>query len=229
MLCPPDPALGSALPFETVLRDTNWVRTRPLNLGDPSPDRSACRIRMGSLNGIVPGAAVTSVGAQLVGRVRRVAPFVSDVSFLDDPGFSVVAVARFEGDDEPRVLGRLDALGREPDGAGVRFRWTVRVSLAAVPRGPGQRGGETAGDGGSPVTRRARLFTSSGDPGLTAGFAFGVAEVPLDAEPGEERVILVWPDVPSDELHGLYVRTAVPAAATSGAPELASAGGGGRP
>ena len=197
VLAPPDRALGSATPFEPVLMDSNWVRARPLGVGDPSPWRSATKLSVGRLRGVHAGAAVTSIGARLVGRVARARPLTSDVSFLDDPGFSVVAVARIEGEHEPRVLGRLVSEGRGADGA-IHFRWIVRVRLEPRPAaGPEPAGG-----------RRARLFTGSGMSGLPAGFFFGETIVPLDAEPGEIRAIRVWTDVGPGELRTLFVRTA---------------------
>ena len=96
------------------------------------------------------------------------------------------------------MLGRLDALGRDPGGETICFRWIVRVSLDSV---------SSAGSDDGIAARRARLFTGSGGPGLPAGFAFGEASIPLDAEPGEERFIHVLPDVSTREVHALFVRT----------------------
>ncbi len=196
VLCPPDAAYGSAVPFDTALRDSNWVRTRPLSLGDANPARSACKIRVGTRHGVYTGAAVTSVGAHLVGRVVRSGPASADVAFLDDPGFSVVAVARIDGDDEPRVLGRLVAMGRgeDPEGDTLRFRWIVRVPLDLA-----------LADGSR--TRHARLFTGSGDPGLPAGFSFGETELPIDAEAYTEPVLEVRTDIAPEDVQALFVRT----------------------
>ena len=126
----------------------------------------------------------------------RAGLLTSDVAFLDDPGFTVVAVARIEGEDEPRVLGRLVALPRDLAGESdaVRFRWIVRIPLDVKPV-DGER------------TRHARLFTGSGDRGLPAGLSFGVAELPLDAAAYTEPVIEVVPDVAPDSVEALFVRT----------------------
>jgi hypothetical protein len=193
VLCPPDETLGAPREFDAVLQDASWLRTRPLGIGDPSPARSTCKLRVGLRDGVARGAAVTSVGAHLVGRVVHARPWTSDVAFLDDPGFRVVAVARFDGEPEPRVLGRLVALGREPESGAFLFRWVVRVAPGITPRE-----GET--------TRRARLYTGAGDDGLPAGFSFGEAEIPLDARPGDAPVIRVRTDVLSEDVHALYVR-----------------------
>ena len=194
VLCPPDERFGSAIPFETVLRDRNWIRTRPLSAGDPSSARSACKIRVGRSHGVVTGAAVTSIGANLVGRVIRAGILTSDVAFLDDPGFSVTAIARIDGTDEPQVLGRLDALGRDEATGLLRFRWIVRVSLALT--------------GAEGEVRRADLFTGSAHSGLPAGFSFGETRLPVDVAPGQAREILVDPDVAPAGVNVLVVRTA---------------------
>ena len=194
VLCPPEPRFGSAIPFETVLRDEHWLRVRPLSVGDPSTTRSTCKIRAGTGKGVRAGAAVTSVGANLIGRVVHAGPASSDVAYLDDPLFNVVAIARFEGLDEPKVLGRLESRGVDRTSGTVRFRWIVRVSLEDVE--------PLEGD-----ARPARLFTGSADPGLPAGFSFGHAWIPVDARPGEERELEVTPSVDPREVHTLFVRT----------------------
>jgi len=190
VLAPLERGLGSAVPFEPVLMDSRWVSARPLGVGDPSPWRSTTKIDVGSRRGVRAGAAVTSIGARLIGRVTHAGLLTSDVSFLDDEGFSVVAVARVAG--TPRVLGRLISEGRDEDGA-IRFRWIVRARQDPLEAAEG--------------ARRARLFTGSGDPGLPAGFGLGEAELPLDVEPGEERELRVITDVDPRDLRTLFVRT----------------------
>ncbi len=191
VLCPPNERLGSSLPFEPVLVDDNWVKARPLALGDPSPWRSAVPISVGEVDQVRPGAAVTSVGLNLVGRVARVRRWSAELSFLDDPGLALVAIARFEAEDRPVVLGRLLSDGRGEEGW-VCFRWIVRAPLGVE---------EAHG------LRRARLFTGAGDAGLPAGFFIGEAELPLDAVPGEVREIRVETALDPTQAHALFVRT----------------------
>jgi len=134
---------------------------------------------------------VTGVGARLIGRVQRAGLFTSDVALLADPGFTVVAVAELEGESTPRILGRLTTLGRAANGA-VRLSWWVQVPLGVA--------------GGEEEALRARLFTGSGDPGLPAGLFLGEALLPRSAQPGEEREVLLHPDVDPAALRGLFVR-----------------------
>lgn len=201
VFAPEDARLGSADAFEPVLMDERWVRARPLGTGDPNPWRCAAKVGVGRLKGVAPGAAVTSIGARLIGRVTHAGLMTADVSFLADPGFTLVAVARFDPDPTPRVLGRLVSEGEEADGR-IRFRWIVRVS-------PGADLGTGA--------RRAHLFSGSGDAGLPAGFRFGEADIPTDAAPGEVRRLWLETDVDPRHVRALFLRTAEPVA-TGGAP-----------
>ncbi len=194
VLAPADPSLPSALPFDTGLFDAHWVRARLLSVGDPSPDRSTRKVRVGRRHGVENGAAVTSVGGHLVGRVLRSGIATSDVALLDDLGFSLVVVARFEGVEEPVVLGRWLALGRDPESDELAFRWIVRASLPP----------EIAGRGG---VRAARLFSGSGDVGLPAGFSLGEALLPLEVEPGRDEVVTLASHVEPGAVHTLFVRT----------------------
>jgi len=191
VFAPPDAALGSAAPFEPVLMDERWVQARPLGTGDPNPWRCAAKVSAGRLRGVRAGAAVTSIGARLIGRVAHAGLLSSDVSFLADPGFTLVAVGRFDSDRTPRVLGRMVSEGARDDGL-IRFRWIVRVGL-----------GEDLGAG----VRRAQLFSGSGDAGLPAGFRFGTADIPLDAVPGEERMLLVETDIDPRHVRSFFLRT----------------------
>ena len=144
------------------------------------------------MHGVREGAAVTAIGARLVGRVAQAGPWSSHVSFLADPGFHVSVLALFEGSAEPRVLGRFVSLGRAADGR-VRFRWKPRVawSLAAESEAP-----------------RARLFTGSGDLGMPSGFFLGEARLPAEVRAGETYEIDVSTDLEPDEVRSLFVRTA---------------------
>ncbi len=189
VLAPADPALGSALAFEPVLFDDHWVKARPLGGGDPSPWRSAVPLSVGEADGVRVGAAVTSSGAHLVGRITRVGRRSSELSFLDDPGLALVAVARFEGVERPVTLGRLIALGRE--GAEYRFRWIVRVPVAI-----------SAQDG----PRRARLYTGAGEEGLPAGFFLGDTAIPSGARAGDVLEIRVTNELASTPADVLFVR-----------------------
>jgi hypothetical protein len=195
ILCPEDPTLPDAEPFDPVLMDSDWVRAVPLGVGDASPWREAKKIRLGSVDGIADGAAVTAIGARLLGRVTRVGPWSSDVSFLGDPGFSVVAVARFEGVPGPRVLGRLVSVGRDEEQGAIRFHWVARVALGVEPTRP---------DG----CRPARLYTGSGDPGLSSGFYLGEALIPVGDDAGLRRTIRLVADAEPRDVQSLFVRAA---------------------
>ena len=192
VLAPRDPDLPDETARDPALFDANWLEVAPFNVGDPSPWRETAKIRAGRADGVRPGAAVTAIGARLLGRVVRAGRWTADVAFLGDPGFSVVAVARFEGVDEPRVLGRLVSLGRSDDGRRVRLRWKARVPLGLAPGAP---------DG----TRRARLFTGSGDAGLESGFFLGEARVPVNSEEPAPIVTLEAELDPAD-VGSLFVR-----------------------
>ncbi len=192
-----DPALPVGQPPAPALGDRYWLATGTLSLGDPSPWRSTVKIPVGRLQGVEPGAAVSGVGARLLGRVARAGLLSSDVALLADPAFSLAAVAHIEGQDEPFVLGRLVSLGRGNVGS-VRFRWFVRVPLAA-PADPA-----SPADGGELVS--ARLFSGSGDPGLPAGLFLGEARLPRSAESGEEREIELVNGVDPSDVRALFVR-----------------------
>lgn len=176
-----------------ALADGGWLATRALTSGDPSPWRSTLKLPLGRGQGLCVGAAVTGTGARLVGRVIRAGLATSDVALLADPGLTLTAVARLEGASEPRILGRLTALGRGPAGT-IRMRWSVRVPLGlAAP--------------GSDSTRvRARLFTSSGDPGLPGGLFLGTAELPAAVHGGEEHELRVDPGIDPASVRTLFVR-----------------------
>ncbi|HEX6886255.1 MAG TPA: hypothetical protein VF530_22970 [Planctomycetota bacterium] len=191
VLAPQDaPALA---PVPAPLEDGRWLTTRALVPRDASPWRSTLALPLGHADGLREGAAVTSVGARLVGRLLAVGPARADVALLDDPGLHLGAVALVEGSEEPVVLGRLTALGRAGPGA-VRMRWWVRVSIALA----GQ---------GEPV--RARLFTSPGDPGLPGGLYLGSTLLPRAATAGEEREIVLTTGFEARELGRLFVRRAL--------------------
>ena len=196
VLCPLDESLGSGLLFASATEDDQWLRVKPIGLGDPSPYRSTAKVRAGSGRGVQAGAAVLDLASRLVGRISKVGPWSSDVSFLDDPGFSVVAVAANDLGLEPFVLGRLVSMGRQNSGDSIRMRWFVRVQPRADWR-------QAAGPDGL----LAKLFTGSGEEGLPSGFAFGTAMIPLDAEPGDSRVIELSVENKPALLHSLYVRT----------------------
>ena len=191
ILAPPDPALPSREPVEEDFFQATWVRAAPLTLGDASPWREAVRISRGRVHGVAEGAAVTSVGRRLVGRVGRVGPWSADVSLLGDPGFSVVAVARLEGVAEPQVLGRLVSLGRDREDGAVLLQWVKRVELDLA---------SAAGD--EPV--RARLYTGSGDSGLQCGYYLGEGLLPRRAE--DPRIIRLTGELTPSDLGALFVR-----------------------
>ncbi len=177
-----------------ALEDGQWLSARALGPGDPAPWRSTLKLPLGRAQGLIEGAAVTGVGARLVGRVIRAGLSTSDVALLADPGLSLSAVARIEGVAEPTILGRLTALGRGPGGT-VRMRWTVRVPHELAPAEPEAR-----------ATLGARLFTGSGDPGLPGGLLLGSAELPRVVRAGEEHEFLLDPGWDPAGRRTLFVR-----------------------
>lgn len=172
-----------------LVSDARWKVVRPLVAAVSSPWREAAVVNAGSLSGLQVGAAVTALGQRLVGRVSSVTPTSACVSFLGDPGFQVLAVARVEGLREPLVLGRLVSLGRDEETGEVRLRWLARVERALP---------------GTESLLRARLFTGSGDPGLESGFFLGDALLPRAGGPA--RVVRLEPGIPPHRLRRLYAR-----------------------
>lgn len=186
--------VGASSPFEPALEDGRWLATRVLTALEPSVWRSALRLPVGSAHGVEPGAAVTGVGARLIGRIDRTERVTSAVSLLTDPGCTLVALALVPGSDEPHILGRLTSLGRSA--GGVRLLWSVRVPL------------ELDGEGADVV---ARLFTGSGEPGLPGGLFLGEARLPRHAAAGEERELELTLTVDLADLRTLFVRREAPA------------------
>lgn len=183
-----------------ALEDGQWLRARALGPGDPAPWRSTLKLPLGRAQGLVEGAAVTGVGARLVGRVIHAGLSTSDVALLGDPGLSLSAVARIEGVEEPTILGRLTSLGRGPSAPGgtgvtIRMRWTVRVPHELAPAEAEAR-----------ATIGARLFTGSGDPGLPGGLLIGSAELPRAVRAGEEHEFLLDPGWDPSGRRTLFVR-----------------------
>ncbi len=191
------PELSEVPPFEPALRDSSWLATRALTLGDPGPWRSTLKIPAGSREGVREGAAVTGIGGRLVGRVARVGLFASDVALLGDPGFTLTAIARLEGESETRILGRLVSGGRAADGA-LRFRWSVRLPLHA---GEANETRETV---------LAWLYSGSGAPGLPAGLYLGETRLPSSASPGEELELELRTPVEPSDVRQLFVRRPEP-------------------
>jgi hypothetical protein len=191
VLAPPDAALPSDEPMPQALADEGWRRAQLLSHGDPAPWRESARVALGSSGGARPGAAL-AFGARLVGLLGEVGPWSSDALFLGDAGLSVVAVARLEGDDVPRVLGRLVSLGRESGGA-VVLRAAGGEPLPFEPDGE---------DG----CRTARLFTGSGDAGVPSGLYLGQARVPVGPDAGGERTVRLLGASDAGSLQDLWVR-----------------------
>src|SRR6185436_6359962 len=63
---------GEARASAPALQDGNWLATSALTGGDPSSWRSTLKVALGRADGVRAGAAVTGVGARLLGRVARV-------------------------------------------------------------------------------------------------------------------------------------------------------------
>jgi hypothetical protein len=195
VLAPPDGTLPSDQPMPQALADLGWQRARPLTHGDPSPWRETLRVAVGSSDGARPGAAL-AFGARIVGRLGDVGPWSADACLFGDVGFHVVAVARFDGDGVPRVLGRLVSLGRDAGGA-VVFRAAGGEPLPLEPDGP---------DG----CRAAQLFTGAGDAGVPSGLLIGAARVPVARGPDEgddgERHVRLEGGGRAGNLRDLWVR-----------------------
>jgi hypothetical protein len=184
----PDSATSARPTFTHALEDGRWIATRALTSGEPSPWRSALKVPLGQGDGVFVGGAVTGVGARLVGRVLAVGLATSDVALLNDPGFSLAAIARVAGIEEPKVLGRLTTLGRGPRG-GVRLRWIVRLAF----------------DLGA--SREARLFSGSGEPGLPGGLLLGTTTLPRAVAVGEEHELVLDPHFDPEKVERLFVRS----------------------
>jgi hypothetical protein len=191
VLAPPDPALASDQPMPQALADLGWRRVRTLSHGDPSAWREAGRLGIGRSGGARSGAAL-AYGARLVGRLGAVGLASSEALFLGDRGFSVVAVARFDGDGEPRVLGRLVSLGRRASGE-VELRASGGEPLGYGPDGP---------DG----CRAASLFTGSGDPGTPSGLYLGAARIPVGPGATGARVVRLLDAAEARSLPDFWVR-----------------------
>ena len=210
VLAPEEERLPKESLRDPSLLDSNWLAVTPLSLADPSPWRETARLSAGASDGVRVGAAVTTVGARLIGRIVRVGRWSSTVALLGDPGFSVVAVARFDEEDAPRVLGRLVSTGREraregaADERPIRMVWKARTGFDLVPASGAQ----------AASTRRARIYTGSGDSGLESGFFLGEAELPVraadtDSASGAERrapTFLLETGLDPRDLGQLFVR-----------------------
>ncbi len=193
VLAPPGSGAEAAGP-DPVLLDPYWVPAEPLGPGNPSPWREGVKVTAGAARGVRPGAAVIAIGARLVGRVTRVSRWSSDVSFLGDPGFSVVAVARVEGEARPRILGRLVSLGRDRSDRSVLLRWVPRVAFDGTAAAAGVE------------ALPAELFTGAGDGGLSNGFYLGRALIPPATRAGDPHVIRLLADVEPRDVRTLFVR-----------------------
>jgi hypothetical protein len=180
-----------------VLEDPDaWREVEVTASADPAAWREGVKLDAGWWNGLASGAAVVS-GSHLVGRVKRASPISSDVALLGDPGFHIPALARVEGHASPRVLGSLDTLGRDPDGAHVRFLWNARAPRTV----------ERA--------TRAEIFTGSGEPRVPRGLLLGVTELP--AGEGLHELDVEQP-VDTREVQSLWVRIDAPASTAGGRP-----------
>lgn len=158
------------------LSDGGWTRARVLTSGEPSPGRDGCEISAGRWRGAAPGAALV-VGARLIGRVLHAGLLSSDAQRISDPGFSVQALARIDGRDEPWVLGRIVSLGRcdDEEGDAVEFTWDAVVPIPAE-------------NGESSV--HAVLFTGSGEALVPRGLLLGEAQLSTREGPQSARLRL---------------------------------------
>lgn len=138
-----------------------WTTARTATPGDASILREARRVLAGTRDGVEPGAALC-VGGALVGRVERANPWSSCARLAGDPGFRVQVAAALAGDEAPRALGELVALGRDGDGA-LLFLWRNAIDAEVAP--------------GAPPTP-AELFTASGERTVPAGLLLGTTALP---------------------------------------------------
>lgn len=154
------------------LSESRWLRVRAVTPGDPSAWRRSLQLNRGVESGVRTGAAVIS-GAYLVGRVHSAGPLGAEMHPLTEPGCSVLAAAApIDGASQPRIMGRLTSLGREPGSGRPLLSWRAHNPLEPLPH-------EEPGG-----TRKLELFTGTGEPGLPAGLLLGTAEVPL-GDPGD--------------------------------------------
>lgn len=158
---------------ESVLDDGLWEPARLFLRGEAAPGRAGRKLARGSRGGVRVGAAVAS-GARLFGRIERAGLFAADVRLVDDPGFSVPALALHRvGDEwEPHVLGRIVSRGRDASGALV-FDW--RANLPFI------------GD----ADTRARVWTGAGEAGVPRGLLIG--DTVLPSGPGPHRLVVTQP------------------------------------
>ncbi len=192
------PALPDAPPHP--LEEPLWVAARGFTAGDPSPWRASVKLDRGLDSGLRVGAAVVR-GARLVGRLGAVSASGSTVRLLADPGLELSALAELEGrpTEPPRLLGRLVALGSDPQSGRPRFLWRDVLAIEHT---------QAATDSASV---RARLTTAAGDLGLPAGLYLGVAMLPLGSSGGAGHVIEL--EDAEDALRGaerLFVRQVDP-------------------
>lgn len=188
VLRPPDASLPPVA-LEEELVDDKWQFARALSRGDPSPWRSTIVVDAGAARGVREGAALVS-GLRLLGRVSRVDAWRADVALLDDPGLSLVCVARIEGVAEPRVLGRLVSEGRDDETGELLFSWEDLVGAGVDARSAG---------------RVATLYTGSGDEGLPRGLLVGTTTLPVEQAVGPHRLRVV-DGVHPTEVSRMWVR-----------------------
>jgi hypothetical protein len=149
-----------------------WTAVRSLGPAQAEQGREGILLAVGALHGARRGLAV-SYGAHFVGRLEVVEGLSSGVRTLGDPGLALHVLARLEGEDEPRAIGQLVSLGRDPVTREVRMRWFARVALDPL---------------GTQPPRRAQLYTGSGQPGVPRGLLIGEVELPGSRGEHELRV-----------------------------------------
>jgi cell shape-determining protein MreC len=191
---------ASAPPVEPPphpIADARWVRARPSSAGDPSPWRASLALALEDGAAVPVGAAVVRE-ARLLGRVVSATRFGADAALLGDAGLSlpVAGVPLDVPGALPRVLGRIVALGRDPDTGALRFhlRDALPLEVEGLPVG----------------TRvRMRLVTGAGEVGLPAGLLVGDTELVTGTSGGRgRRFHLVDAPDPFDGSSPIFVRTA---------------------
>ena len=170
-----------------VFAPANWRMSRAYSACEPALWREGVKIDFPASEGARADSAVVA-GARLIGFVARAGALSSDVSLLGDPGVSVPAQARVDGEVAPLVLGQLISLGRKFPGGPARFRWTATQAL--------ELGAHAA------TSRHARLFTGAGELGVPRGLLIGECELPCSAG---SQVIEVAERVDARLLRKVYV------------------------
>jgi hypothetical protein len=180
---------GAGAKAVPVLQGSRWLPVRLFGFGDTSPWRSTGRLNLGKRSGLRRGAAVIT-GVRLVGRIARLEPSGSTVSFLGDRGFEVdvLAQAVADPDGEPLVLGRIRSVGRVGDV--LRFRWKPQGSSLRAEWCARYTKKDAGGTADPAASVDVRLWTGSGLVGTPRGLLVGRTELPVELQEGATELDL---------------------------------------